>query len=1013
MKSSKIKGWLILLGSIICFGLQGQAVSVKGKVVDENGNPLIGANVLVKNTQSGTVTDLEGQFFLDVPDAYNTTLIFSYTGYQEQSILLSGQTLLDVVLQESSVLLDEVVIVGYGTQKKSDLTGAISTVKADEIKRIPTGSAEQAIQGKIAGVQVTPVSGRPGDGAVVRIRGIGTFNDASPLYVVDGMLLNNISYLNPGDIESLEVLKDASATAIYGSRGANGVIIITTKKGERNKGAVISADAYYGWQEVTQKIDVADGAQYAQLVNELSINEGGSIRYPNPEIYGNGTDWQDVIFRTAPIMNYQVGASGGNDQAVYNVSFNYFKQEGILRGADFERFTIRLNNEYDIKKGIKLGHNIALVYNKSKLGPNLVSTALNSAPIASVYDSLGNFSPETAEFSSTGNAEASIFYNNSNRFAYQAIGNIFAEIKFLKNFTYRSNFGVQLGQSQQKDFTPEFSVSAIQQNRNSRLNVSENRQRDWLWENTLNFNKEWSNHRVDVLAGITSQEYDFEFLSGSRLNFIGESEAFLYLNAGDETTGASNNNADTWSLLSYLFRVNYTAFDKYLLTASFRADGSSKFGANNRFGYFPSIALGWNMMNEPFMKFQRIFSRLKFRGSWGVVGNEKIGTFRYSPLVTNNLNVIFGPTESLDFVQNGAAVLNLANPDLRWEETEQFNAGFEAGFLNNRLTLELDYYSRTTNDILASIPIPSYIGSEQNPIVNAASMKNSGLDLSLNWRNTSGDLSYSISIVGSTVNNEVLSLGGGRAEIFSGGIHGGWLATRTIVGQPIGSFYGWKVAGVFQSTEELGTFPVRGTEGGPGDLRFEDIGGLDGNGLQTGTPDGKISDADRVIIGNPIPDYIYGVNVSLDYKGLDLSVALNGQSGNEIFNSKKAARFGAYNFEASYLSRWTGPGTSNFEPRVTTAGHNYIPSDRFIEDGSFLRLRNVTIGYSLPKIILDKLHLTQFRIYAGGTNLVTWTKFTGYTPEIVDSGGDPFNTGFDRGFYPIAKTYTVGMNLSF
>ena len=993
------KTLLLLLGQLCTVGLVAQ-IPISGSVTAaDTGEPLLGVNILVEGTSTGTITDLDGKFSLEVANQ-SSQLVFSYVGYQTKTLPLNGLTQLQVVLENNNIL-EEVVVVGYGVQRKSDLTGSIASIDAEDIQRIPSGNVEQALQGKIAGVQVTPSSGRPGAGAIVRIRGIGTFNDSSPLYVVDGMLLNDISFLAPDDIESLEVLKDASATAIYGSRGANGVIIVTTKKGTVSGEATISASAYYGVQEVAKRLDLVNASEYAQLVNELSVNEGGAIRYENPTVFGEGTDWQDLIFQTAPIRNVQVAANGGSESMIYNVSFNYFAQEGIIRGSDYERFTLRINNEYRLKNYVSWGHNLALTYTETENGPGVLTTAYRSTPIAPVFDSLGNFSPLSAEISSTANAEASFFYNNSNGLAYRGVGNVYMDIKPFAGLTFRSSLGLDLSKGENKSFVPVFEVSAIQQNRESRLAVGNTTSRSWLWENTLTYAKEWKNHRLNVLGGITSQEFNFEQISGSRLNLIGEEESFFFLNAGDETTSTVNNFADTWSILSYLFRLNYTLMDRYLLTVSYRADGSSKFGANNRFGYFPSVALGWNLTGESFMEGQTAVSRLKLRGSWGQVGNEKIGTFRYSPLVTSNLNVIFGPDENLDNVQNGAAVLNLANPDLRWEETTQIDFGVEFGLFNNRLSAEIDYYSRTTNDILAAVPIPDFIGSEQNPVVNAAEMRNSGLDLNLSWRESRNKFEYSISVVASTVDNEVLSIGGGREEIFGGGLgFGGWLGTRTIIGAPIGSFYGWKVAGVFQNEEEFNSLPRRGSEGGVGDLRFEDIDG-----------DGQITDADRTFLGSPIPDFIYGLNLNLAYAGLDLAIEFNGQSGNEIFNSKKAARFGLYNFEDSFLDRWTGPGTSSFEPRVTNSGHNYIPSDRFIEDGSFVRLRNVQIGYTLPNQWLQKARLRDFRIYLSGTNLITWTDYSGYMPEVGSSS--PFASGIDRGIYPIAKTYTVGLNISF
>ncbi len=1016
MTNPSIKKVVATVAALFCLSaLIAQSGTLTGTVVDEAGVPLIGANLYLPASATGTITDVDGNFSLEVPDLKNDTLEVSYTGYRPQKIAIDGRRNLDITLTESSAVLDEVVVVGYGVQRKSDLTGSISKVEGEELLRIPTSSAAQALQGRVAGVQVTPNSGRPGDGATIRIRGVGTFGDNDPLFVVDGMILDenaNIDFINPGDIESIEVLKDASATAIYGTRGANGVVIVTTKKGKTNQDAVISFGAYYGIQDVIDQIEVTNGAEYAQLTNEAAVNEGGSAPYPDPEMFGEGTDWQDLIFQTAPIQNYQVSARGGSEKMTYSASFAYFQQDGVVRGTDFERFSIRLNNEYKIKPSFSLGHNISLIYEDRTNGPTAVNTALRSAPIATPFDSLGNFSSSTADISSTGNIEATLFYNNNTSFSYRGVGNFYADLKFLKDFSFRTNFGLDLRQAQQENFNPVFEVSSIQQNEDADFFISEVRNRNWLWENTLSYNKDFGQHRVSALAGITSQDFSNEGVNASRSDgFLGETEDFFYIFAGSAANASNGGFANSSSLLSYLFRVNYTAFDRYLLTATFRRDGSSKFGPNFRYGNFPSVALGWNVTNEPWMANQSLFTRLKLRGSWGITGNDQIPNYAYSALVTNNLNVIFGDNENLNNIQNGAGILDLTNPDLRWEETEQFNIGFEAGFLNNRLTTEIDYYNRTTNDILAALPLPDYIGTAANPLVNAASMRNTGFDFTLGWQDNIGDFSYLLSFNGSTVNNEVLDLGGGRTEIFSGGVQGGFLATRTVVGQPIGSFFGYKIDGVFQNEEELENFPTRGTEGGPGDLRFQDNNGRDADGNLTGEPDGMITDADRVTLGSPIPDFIYGFTIGAEYKGFDLAVDFNGQSGNEIYNEKLAQRFGNYNFEDSYLNRWTGEGTSDFEPRVTNAGHNYIPSDRFIQDGSFLRLRNVTLGYTLPTSLSDKLRIRNLRVYVSGTNLVTWTDYTGYTPEIVN--GNPFDTGFDQGVFPISRVFTFGLDFSF
>ncbi len=982
----------------LCVTAQAQ-INVQGTVTDLEGEPLIGANILIKGTATGTATDFDGKYSLTV-NSLADTLVFSYTGYSMQQIPLQGRSLLDVKMQVSAEVLGEIVVVGYGVQRKSDLTGSISTVKAEDLNRVPSGNVEQLLEGKVAGVLVTPSSGEPGAGAIVRIRGTGTLNDASPLYVVDGMLLNDISFLNPQDIESLEVLKDASATAIYGSRGANGVIIVTTKKGSKQENATISVDAYYGSESVINEIDLVNASQYAELTNELAMNTGNIPPFADPSIYGVGTNWQDVIYRNAPTMNYNINARGGSDKALYSVSANYFKQQGVIRGSDFDRVSLRINNSYKLNSFLDIGHNVAFVYRDRMIGPGVVGTALRTSPITPPYDSLGNFS-DASIYSSTGNAEASIFYNDNNEQGQRGVGNVYADVHFLKNFTFRTNFGLDVQFVQGKNFQPVYDVSSIQVNEKSDLEVYNNRERSWLWENTLNYTKEWKQHRVNVLAGTTAQEYYYETLTGRAQDLIGQGKEFHFLDAGTEQTGgdALNNNGNTWSMVSYLGRVNYTFRDKYLVTASIRADGSSKFGSANRYGYFPSFALGWNMTNEPFMRGQNILDRLKVRASWGQIGNEKINSEAAIAVVDPNLNTaVFGPNEQ---TYPAATPTSLANPELRWEETTQTNVGLEFGVLNNRLTAEIDYYRRVTSDILTPVPIPKYVGSETDPIVNAAKVLNRGFDITAGWQDSKGKFGYHLGVVGSTVHNEVLALGGGKEEIFGGSLgFGGILGTRTVVGLPIGSFYGYIVDGVFQNTEELNSLPKRGGEV-VGDLRFKDLNG-----------DGVITDeGDRTFIGNPIPKFIFGFNAGAEFAGFDLSIEFNGQTGNDLINAKKMARFGNYNYEVSYLNRWHGEGTSNTEPRITNSGNNYEFSTRFVEDGSYLRLRNVQLGYTLPKHVTERMHLGSLRVYLSGTNLATWTKFTGYTPEI--SSENVLSVGIDSGSYPISKTVIGGINLSF
>ena len=750
-------------------------------------------------------------------------------------------------------------------------------------------------------------------------------------------------------------------------------------------------------QDLADKIELADASEYALLANELAQNEGRQPIFADPASLGTGTNWQDVVFQSAPMYNIQFGASGGSSSNTFNINANYFSQEGIIRNSNFDRFTFRINNTYGLSQGITVGHNLSFIQRKYQFEPGVVGAGYRADPTIPVFDSTGFFSNTTIN-APVGNPEAEFFYKQNNtRNSYQAVGNAYAEAKFLKDFTYKMNFGVDFSFAQNKNFTPIYFVSPIQQNQQSSISVSDSRLINWLWENTLTYNKEMGIHRINALAGVTAQEFIFEGLGGTRQNVIGETEEFFFLNAGELGTESNFNGSREWSMLSYLGRVNYVLMDRYLVTASFRADGSSRFGAENRYGYFPSLALGWNVMNEPFFGNQQIFSRFKIRGSWGQIGNDKIGEYQGKPTVTSNLLAVFGTNED---IQNGASIVSLANPFIRWEETTQSNLGLEIGVLENRLTAEIDYYSRTTDDILVAVPIPNYVGADNDPIINAAKVKNSGIDLKLNYRNAFGDFNMDVTAITSTVNNEVIALGEGKEEIFGGGLGvGGQLGTRTVPGQVIGGFFGYQVAGVFQSVEEIENAPNRGVEV-PGDLQYVDI-----------NNDGIIDSEDRTFIGSPIPDLIFGLNLNMEYKGISLSADLQGQQGNEIINSKKMARFGTPNFERTYLDRWNGPGTSNFEPRITNGGHNYEPSERFIEDGSYLRLRSLQLAYNVPSALLNSVGVQSVRVYVNGNNIHTWTKYSGYSPDITSNS--VIAVGIDRGIYPVARTISFGLDVSF
>ncbi|MBL7814322.1 MAG: TonB-dependent receptor [Saprospiraceae bacterium] len=1004
------KRLLIPLFLLFSWAIVAQVITVQGKITDaKTGEALVGASVVVKGTTNGTITDVEGQYSLDKVSP-NAQLTFSYVGYLAQDVAVSSQRTLNIALEEETSTLKEVIVVGYGTQKKSDVTGAVASVKGKDIASIATPSVQQALQGKIAGVYVTPESGSPGAGAVIRIRGTGTLNNSNPFYVVDGLLSDDISFVNPNDVESVEVLKDASATAIYGSRGANGVIIVTTKRGKSGK-PVIGLSSYYGSQELLKKIPLANATEYATLRNIAAKNFGAPQPYPNPAALGEGTDWQDEIFHTAPMQNVNLSARGGTDAMTYSISGDYFKQEGILQNGDFERLTLRINNEYKLSKAIKIGHNFSIINTKSHYAPGVIYNAYYAPPTVAPIDSAGKFGNTTSD-GSVGNPVATRYYERYNDGSgFRTAGNFYLDLNLFKGLTYRSNFGLDLANNEAKRFVPVFRVTDLQKNDINSLSASRSKSINKLWENTMSYDNTFGKHHINLLAGVTAQIDDNWFLGGTGTNLPGDVnniegdiEDLLYLRAATQGFTVTESSSG-WRMFSQLYRTNYSYSDKYLLTASMRIDKSSKFGKNKRTGIFPSIGLGWRVKEESFLKDVDWLSNLKLRGSWGITGNDKIDQNSKSPPVTDKLDAIFGNSEKFF---PGATITRLSNPNLHWEETEQMDIGFEAGFLNNRLTTEIDWYKRTTYDILSSLPIPGFIGASDPPVVNSASVFNQGFDINLGWRDrTKQSLGYNVNVIVSTVHNEVISLGEGKTEIFSGGVgEGGKLGTRTVIGLPIGAYYGYKVDGVFQNTEELNKYPKRTGEQANKDVFAGDLRYADTNG------DGVITDKDRTYLGSPIPDLTYTLNLGADYKGLDFSIQILGVKGNKVLNAKRLARFSTGNFEKTFLNGWTGEGTSNFEPRVTIGGRNYEVSERFIEDGAFTSIRNVQIGYTLPLSISRKLKMSNFRLYVSATNLKTWATYTGYTPEVVN-GGDSFSVGIDRGAYPVAKTMTIGLNANF
>ncbi len=1002
--NNRLQGWY----RIFCFGLlflllaaSGVSVAqhqVRGTVTEaETDEPLQGVNIVLAGTVIGTTTDADGNYSLTLPDAEGL-LQFSYLGFETMEVPVDDREEINVTLTAIELVGEELVVVGYGVQRRRDVTGSIGRVEGDRIGRIPTQSIDQALQGVSAGIQVTPGSGAPGASSIIRIRGVGTLNDASPLFVVDGMILDNINFLNSNDIESVDILKDASAAAIYGARGANGVILITTNRSTIDRPTEIKVNTYYGWQQVARTVPVTNAREYAILANEAAVNENRTPPFEDPGEFGQGTDWQDEIFRIAPMKNLSISASGGTSRTAYNLSANFTGQDGIIHNNYLDRYSFRLNNDYYLTDNIQFGHNIAFVYEDYRNAPGVVGTAYRADPTIPVYTEDGDYSPTDAR-ASVGNPVADLEFNSNNEnFRQRLAGNAYLHISFLDYFRYRSNIGIDANRTQSRNFSPIFFVSAIQQSEQRSINVNTNYDNKILWENTLQYQRTIDGHRVDLLAGITVEEFRSEGLGGGRINVIGDDRSLWYLNAADGSEGMTNfNTAGEWAIFSQLGRINYSYQDRYMMTASIRHDGSSRFGELNRYGWFPSFGLGWVLSDEAFFPTAGWIDLIKPRASWGILGNDRIGNYEYAALVAGNLNAVFGPDERILF---GALPISLSNPEIRWEETTQTNIGLETQFLNQRLSFDVDYYHRNTDGILVAVPIPGYIGVVGQPIVNAAEVRNSGLEFTLNWQESAGNLFYSIGGNLTTVNNEVLSLGRGNEDIFGGGVGiGGMLATKTVIGKPIGSFFGYKTDGIFQNQDEIDAGPTRGTEQ-PGDLRYVDF-----------TGDGQITTDDRTHLGSPIPDLIFSFNMELAYRGFDLSAVFTGQAGNKIYNAKKQARFGTPNFERSALDRWTEDNPGTTYPRITDGGHNYLVSDFFLEDGDFIKLQNLTLGYTIGSGLTQQVGLSSLRVYASGTNLFTWTGYDGYTPEVASQS--VIANGIDSAFYPFARTINVGVNATF
>ncbi|WP_138430951.1 SusC/RagA family TonB-linked outer membrane protein [Fodinibius saliphilus] len=1006
-----------------------KADTVTGTVRSSDaGERLPGVNIMLKGTTRGTSTNNNGEYAL-TSVSENDTLVVSFLGFQTQEIPVQGRRVIDVMLEESVLSTgDEIVVVGYGTKKRSEITGSVSSVSSEDIEEAPVLRVEQALQGRSAGVYVANQSGQPGEMPTVRIRGAGTTGDASPLYVVDGQPVNGIDYLNPGSIESMEVLKDAASAAIYGARAANGVVLITTKSGQAGE-TKVSYEGYAGIQNAWKEMNVLNAQQYMMMMNEGAANAGLSMPFPVGQNVSGGTDWQSAVFNeNAPMMNHQVTISGGNDKTTYSSGLSYFSQEGIV-GAEksqFDRYTLNLKLDNEVSEVFKFGNSLnysridrKAVLSNSEWGSPL-SNALNMDPLTPIYETDEQDLQSYPEHAVQNDGR---YYGISNYVTQEIVNplarletthgstqvdklvnNLYAEYEVLPNLVVKSTLGIDAAFVKNDNYSPVYYLNAAQNSSSSLVSKTESRYFTWNFENTISYEQDFDKHNIKMLGGVTAQKVHGEDLFGSKAGLLMSDPENAWINvASDEESMRTTGGAYNEKLLSYFGRASYNFDEKYLLTGIVRVDGSSKFGPDNRYAVFPSVSAGWVASNERFMEEMEIINLLKLRASWGQNGNQNIGNFAYTSTIAAGNGYTFGADEK--FV-TGSVPARISNPGLKWETSEQFNIGIDLGLFDDKVMITSDYYLKETKGLLVEAPILGHVGANP-PIVNGGSVQNEGVELSVTYRNYGEEFSYSIGANVAFNQNEVTHIGNAEGVITGAGFSTFGIVSRAEEGYPIGYFWGYETDGIFQNQQEINNYSKNGTpiQGNavPGDVRFRDLNG-----------DGVINDADRTMIGNPTPDATYGINLGADYKEFDISIFMQGTIGNDIFNATRRHDLKMTNMPVKYLNRWNGEGTSNEMPRFSwnDSNQNWTRiSDLYVEDGSYLRIKNVQVGYNLPSQLLQKVGLSKTRVYVSADNLYTLTSYSGFDPEIGASS--PLNVGIDRGVYPQARSYRIGFNINF
>ena len=1009
-------------------------IDVSGKVTDDQGNPLAGASVKVKGTNIGTTTDANGLFTLKNVNE-NAAIEISFVGFQAQTVTAKENGLMNIILVKSENKLDDVqiVLVGYQARRRSDLSGAVSVVNVGGMAKLPVLSVDQALQGKAPGVRITQNTGQPGDGVVVRIRGVGTINDNNPLFIIDGVpTKDGINFLSPNDIESLVVLKDASSAAIYGARASNGVILVTTKAGKRGT-PQFNYSGYAGVQMHGDLPKMLNTKQYVEIYNEAVNNDNAEITNPAlkrklipTDMPMANTDWLDEIFRTAPIQNHQLSVSGGNEKALYYISGNYSKQNGIILNSWYERYSLLSKLNLNLTDRLTLSNSINLSYSdKNRIGSSgdgyggnggsVVRYALFRTPAIPVYDSAGIYSdlPTYPNFFGDGYNPVALANKTDNKEKqYRVFTNLNAEYKITNNIRFRTDAGLDAIITNNKRFDENYGTN-LRVNSPNRLSQSTATNFNLVWNNTIRYNKVYNAvHNVNFVLGTEAIANKTNIHGGSDNTFPDQIPSLRYLNNGLSLSKTVFEGQQEWSLFSLFGNINYSYKNKYLFSVNARRDGSSRFGTDNKYGNFYSGSFGWNIHNEAWAQnLLPVFSKIKLRGSYGQLGNQDIGNYAFASIIGRGYNAVFGETPTSN---PGYTVSTRGNDKVKWESSTQADAGLDLGIWQDKLSLIVDYFVKRTSDMLIPIPLPLIGGSASTPFVNAGEVENRGLEVEVNYANNSNKLKYNINVNAATLSNKVLSLSNGE-PIPGGRIDNGIYATLTTVGQPIGSFYLYQMDGIFQDQAEIISSAYQGNNIRPGDVKFKDVNG-----------DGFINEKDRTFLGSAIPKYTYGFTGNLQYSNFDLSVFFQGAYGNKLYlqvNQDIEGFYRAFNVtQKVYDERWTGQGSSNTMPRVSWLGsaNNKTPSSRFLEDGSYLRLKNLQIGYNIPQKLVNRWRIKNLRIYVTGQNLWTLTKYTGLDPEMNTS--DNLNAekyrgdvaaGIDWGTYPSARSFIAGINLNF